>query len=155
MTGTYQGFSVTIPVTVVKAPSSYFAIDFAKELLKETDPICESSTDKNNDLKPVWATLETEYFSLLDEEDVEILRKAEAKNGGTKVQVAMARYDFIVTHYSNCGDFIGRNPKVQAKSITEKKDLSKAKLIGLIIGISGFSISSIAVIMLIKKSKRA
>ena len=102
---------------------TYDAYDFASDLLTKTETICSSSTNKTNDLKPIWIILEDDCFSKLDDDEKQKLIDSNAIYGpnGTTIEQAMDRYDYIVANYK-LDNFISRNINTNNKANYLNKD---------------------------------
>ena len=94
---------------VVEIDESYTAQSFAEDLMSLTELVCTTSSNKEGDLSGIWLTLETVKYASLSSDQKAILAAATANNNGTEIEEAMARYDFIIAHYSSLNNFIGRS----------------------------------------------
>lgn len=96
-------------VTEVWVAFFYNAEKFCAELMAATNDICSNATQGHNAslLKPVWNTL---YGKLSNYPACEIkkMHDAIASEGGTEIEVAMARYDRICQLY---GTALEQSPK--------------------------------------------
>jgi endonuclease I len=136
----------------VDTDPEYTAAQFAQNLLDMTETVCTTSAKKSSDLAPIWVTLEFEKYSTLSASEKETLQNAIGSDSGSTIQKAMARYDFIVSHYASCSDFIGRG--VTFVGINNNFMLvNKESIIPVIVVISLVGITSIGAIFLLKKRK--
>ena len=147
----YTSFQVNV-FESIEASSTYTAEDFAEDLMSMTNTICATSTNKNSDLSPVWVTLEMEKYSTLPASEKTTLKGVVASNSGTDIQIAMARYDFIVTHYSSCNDFIQRNPSLQVNN-GFLKSIDNSTTITIIVVLSTISLTVIGGFVFLRKRK--
>ena len=102
---------------------TYDAYDFASDLLTKTETICSSSTNKANDLKPIWIILEDDCFNKLENSEKQKLIDSNAIYGpnGTTIEQAMDRYDYIVANY-RLDNFISRDISINNKANYLNKD---------------------------------
>ena len=102
---------------------TYDAYDFASDLLTKTETVCSSSTNKANDLKPIWIILEDDCFNKLENSEKQKLIDSNAIYGpnGTTIEQAMDRYDYIVANYK-LDNFISRNINTNNKANYLNKD---------------------------------
>ncbi len=135
----------------VKVSDDYTAENFASDLLDKTNTICSSSTNKKNDLSPVWIDLEQNYYSKLSEiEKTTLINSGASYQEGTTIEQAMDRYDYIVSHYG-LNNFINRTITKVDFNLTQAKISNNTLLIVIII--SFFSISAISIAVLTSKKK--
>ncbi len=150
-TSFYQTFQIQFK-EFVEASSTYLAEDFAQELLDLTETICTTSVNKESDLSPVWVNLEMNKYSILANDQKIILLNTNASNSGTVIQKAMARYDFIVSHYVSLNNFIGRtvNPVGIHNNflLTSTESTTALIIIVAVVGLTG-----IGAVLFLKKRK--
>ena len=151
--GTVQNYSGTYEITSPeKISSSYSAVSLAFELLSETDTICkdyDGVTDNSAAVASVWESLSDKYEALTDKET---LINAKAKEGGTTVEEAMARYDYLTDKYE-LDSFISGRPASGRYSPISSNEVDSNAAITIITIIAVTSISAIAVLLVVKKRK--
>ena len=155
-TAWYNGFQVQMNGYVAPA-EGYTAEDFAQDLLDQTDAVCEGWTegvDNHDALVVIWTNLASndKYPSLPDDQK-EILAEAARDEGGTVVERAMARYDFLTGKY-NLSNFInGRTPIVSQRGYLELNAESNNNTMIIIVVIASVSAISLATLLILKKKK--
>ena len=151
-TSFYNSFQIQYKEVVVP-DTSYLAEDFAQELLDLTETVCTTSVNKESDLSPIWVNLEANKYATLANDQKIILLNTNASNSGTVIQRAMARYDFIISHYVSLNNFIGRtvNPVGIHNNflLTNTESTTALIIIVAVIGLTGIG----AVIFLRKRKE--
>lgn len=150
----------------------YLASDFAKDLLKQTAPVCSAASDGNHDaLASLWTTLSgAEYFGLLKIDQQEALKLAGADativvpttsegidemSASDAVAAAMYRYDYCSAKY-NLSNFIDRTLTVSFGSsfLSAINNSSSNNIIVIIAVLSLASVSVIGVFMYKRKQRQ-
>lgn len=141
--------------------TSYSAavVTFAESVLN--DLTCDASGSTAPEALE-WSNLQALYTDTILGDDITALREAKAiehedpSTDVEKVQAAMAKYDYVVAKYGSetYEDFIGRNP-APLKVITDNGGSINNSTTSIVVVtiISLVSISSIAVLLVIKKRK--
>ena len=152
-------------------------IDYAKDFNDTLEAICVAygSTD-TSDLEDAWSDLETQYTnwftnsgkSLTDDEKAHAkLLFANASSvdrnvtaSADELQHMLAKYDWIVGHYSNCLDFLntdpgtGRDPVAQASGRTVLNTIMQdSNTVAIIVIISVISVSAVGGYFFLRKRK--
>ena len=136
----------------VKTDDNYTAEQFAQYLLSVTETVCTGNGNKENQLSPIWITLEFEKYVTLNTSQKLILQEADASDNGNTIQRAVARYDFIVSHYASCSDFIGRG--IVFVGINNNFLLANQEsIVPIVVIIAIIGVTSIGAIVLLKKRK--
>ena len=140
---------------VVESSSVYRYTDFAQDVLDLTNSICSSSSDKEASLSAVWINLEINKFSILSSEDQSTLYGYTANKDSSDVTAqAMARYDQICKKYQSCTNFIGRSSAIfVAASYRLDTNKTTNSSIGIIVTVSLVSVTSLMVLIVIKKKR--
>lgn len=135
----------------------YDADAFAQDLLDQTDVVCGDYMDGDNNHDPlvvVWSNLASDdKYGSLSSDQKTILAEADRDEGGTVVEQAMARYDYLTGKY-NLNNFItGRTPMVVAGSqfITPVSNSNSSTIIIVVVALT--SITSIGVLLVIKRKR--
>lgn len=152
-TNIYSTYFQVVFKNVVEIDTTYTAEDFAEDLLELTNSICSTSTNKETDLSGVWMTLTIEKWSVLSQDQKNILINSGANENGTTIEQAMARYDLICRKYSSCDNFIGRNSANLSASMNPILANNNSLLIVLTM-VSIITISGIAVLCCFKRKKK-
>ena len=153
-TSWYNGFQVQMK-GYVPAAENYTAEDFAQDLLDQTDAVCASykEGDNNHDaLEAIWSDLASDdKYPSLPSDQKTILANAERDEHGTTVEQAMARYDFLTGKY-NLSNFINGRTPVQLRPAIEFEAQNNTTMI-IIVAIATVSAVSLATLLIIKKRK--
>lgn len=135
----------------------YDATTFAQDLLDQTDVVCGDYMDGDNNHDPlvvIWSNLASDdKYGSLSSDQKTILAEANRDEGGTVVEKAMARYDYLTGKY-NLNNFItGRTPMVVAGSqfITPVSNGNFSTIIIVVVALT--SITSIGVLLVIKRKR--
>lgn len=141
-----------------KLSSSYSAWSLAFEILSETDSVCneyDGVTDNADAIAAKWETLggEGHYASLNSAEKAKLIEGI-AKEDGTTLEQALARYDYLTAKYNLDGFISDRAPsagRYTPANLTVAEDSNVAIAVVAIVAVA--SISAIAVILIIKRRK--
>ncbi len=128
---TVQGYSCYYQTTfeiqfkqIIEPDTSYTAEDFAQDLINLTNGACTYSFNHGysnvySTLAPIWVTLEgADYYAKLPADQKLILKNYVAVEGGTTLQDAMARYDYICAKYTSLTNFINRDVPYSSNRFT-------------------------------------
>ena len=147
----------------ISASPSYYSNYFVKFELEETltaeafattflDSItCDSTGATPPTFTKTWSELKALYNTLDDTEKAKLLGTSES----TVINNAMARYDYIIGKYGTATyeDFIGRNPAPLSVRGWTINPLNETSVIPAIIIVSIAAITTIGVIITLKKKK--
>lgn len=141
---------------LVEQKVDYLAADFAQDLLDLTDAVCtgyNGVTNNKNALNSVWLTLQDadHYLGLAGTEKA-ILASTTANVNGTTTEKAMARYDYLCVKYE-LTNFVERTLPLGSRIVTVSNRTNNNSAITAIIAISLVSISTLGVLIIIKKRK--
>ena len=157
--------SLTIATTETRAYLTsitlyFYSIDtFANDFMELTDEGCTYSKSNNwadvsDTLSNVWSTASTKYDYLSDTQKGKVVETAASEDSdATTIQIAMARYDHIITRYESetINNFIGRGTTSNRINLfTNDNDFA----ITLIVAIALFSITICSGFIVVKKHKR-
>lgn len=147
-------------------------IDYADDFSSDLEAICVAygSTDVE-DLESAWSALATQYDNwfnkggkTLSSEEIAhakaLFAHASSNESGDKLQKMLAKYDWIVGHYSGCNDFLntdagtgrGAVPTINGRIILSTIVKSSGTSIA-IIAISAVSLAAIGGYFLFRKKK--
>lgn len=141
-----------------KVASNASAITFAFGFISQTDDVCEGydGVSSNKDaLEAIWEGLYTSYNALYDNQK-SILMGAERDEGGTHVEQAVARYDYLVGKYGLNNFITGRTPvSFPAGSYlpSYENNLSSSSSITIIVIVAVASMTLLGVTLVIRKRK--
>lgn len=141
-----------------KVASNASAITFAFGFISQTDDVCEGydGVSSNKDaLEAIWEGLYTSYNALYDNQK-SILMGAERDEGGTHVEQAVARYDYLVGKYGLNNFITGRTPvSFPAGSYlpSYENNLSSSSSITIIVIVAVASMTLLGVTLAIRKRK--
>lgn len=139
---------------VVEESATYGYVDFAQDILDLTDSICASSDSKETALSFVWMNLEMNKFSVLSASAKTTLVGYVADKDSSDITAqAMARYDRICQKYESCSNFIGRTSANYLGSAPLVVETDNNSSIILLVVISMMSVSSIGILLVIKKKR--
>ncbi len=136
----------------VEVVEDYLVEDFAQVLLNLTDPICSTSTDKANDLGAVWLTLQTTEWTKLALSEKEKFTNGTPDEGGDVLARAIARYERVVSKYSNLSDFANRDVVRNVSRFVPFETNSESFTL-LIVAVSAISLLGFTTLLVIKKKK--
>lgn len=154
-------------------------IDYAKDFNDALEEICVAygSTDVG-DLEDAWSALATQYDNwfnkggkTLSSEEIAHAKALFANASSVdrnvtasadELQHMLAKYDWIVGHYSNCEDFLntdagtGRDPVPQASSRVILNNIiqNNANIVAIIIVVSAITLTSIGGYFFIRRRKK-
>lgn len=154
---TYTGVNASNPLNfykkVVTNSTTYEATDFATDFMSLTESTCSSSSDKSSALSSIWTTLQAsgQYYSLLSDGQKLVLKNADANNSGTTIEIAMARYDYIVNTYG-LTNFIERDTSGSLVS-NNFLHINGDTTIAIIVVISLTAVTAIGGYILIRRKK--
>lgn len=156
--GKIQNYSGTYEIVEPeKVASNASAITFALDFISQTDAVCkdyDGKTDNTEALEAIWSGLATSYSALYDNQK-SILWGATAKEDGTNVEQAVARYDYLVVKYGLDNFISGRTPTElvtpHTSPIASDANTTNAMIIVTVIALT--SVSAIAVLLVIKRRK--
>lgn len=155
-----QNYSGTYELTSPeKISSAYSALSLAYELLSLTDEFCEGYddvTDNKSLVVSAWETLSgaTKYGSLSAAEIAKLV-EADAKEeskGGTILEQAMARYDYLNDKYELEGFIEGRGGSGSVENRVEINNNNS--LIVVIAVISAVSLVALSTLLVLKKKHK-
>lgn len=142
---------------IVEVDESYTAEDFAEHLLSETDEVChdyDGEKDNKEALVTVWNHLGgEERWQALSGEQQGVLVAADADKEGTTIEQAMARYDYLVAKYKLTHFISGRSVSESFVNPVSSAQFDNNSAMIIITVIALTSISSIAVLLVIKRRK--
>lgn len=152
-TAWFNGFQVQM-TGLVKEKEGYTALVFAQDLLDQTDAICtgyQDGDDNYSALLTVWNDLagEEKYPSLPADQKL-ALQEAQANEGGTVIQQAMARYDHICKAYG-LSNFIDRGTANLSNKVSLINNNNIAGIVSLTSALT--VISFVGVLMMLRKRK--
>ena len=155
--GQIQNYNGTFEiVNPSKEYSEYVDMTFAYEFLSATDEICEDYdgvTDNGAAIEAIWGTYKTKFEGLSTVQQ-NALRNPTMYGRGNTIKSAMARYDYLAAKYE-VENYIGRTLPVlsviSSSPVTNNVDNSSSIVIVAVIALT--SISSIAVLLIIKRRK--
>lgn len=154
-TSWYNGFQIQM-TDIVEADITYNAEAFAQDLLTATDEVCtgyNGISDNYNSLLTVWNTLiDVDHYQKVPQDQKEVLAGTVANVNGDDVQKAMARYDYLCAKY-DLSNFINRTLPLGSRFVTVTSKTNNDSAITAIIAISLVSISTLGVLITIKKRK--
>lgn len=156
-TSWYEGFQVQMN-GYVPAVETYTAEDFSQDLLDQTDLVCANynNGDDNHDaIEAIWTNLASngKYPSLPSAQKT-LLADAERNESGTVIERAMARYDYLTGKYELSNFINGRTPISFARNTNfVSGNVSTNTLITLLVIVSLTSITSIGVLLAIKRKR--
>ncbi len=141
---------------LVEQKVDYLAADFAQDLLDLTDEVCAAYngvTNNKNALNSVWLTLQDadHYLGLAGTEKAN-LASTTANVNGTTTEKAMARYDYLCVKYE-LTNFVERTLPLGSRIVTVSNRTNNNSAITAIIAISLVSITTLGVLITIKKRK--
>ncbi len=135
---------------------------FAQTLLDETDTVCTNSEEPGSAkrklaLKKLWGSTGAvgAGYEALTATEKHALIKSAAKEDGSVVEQAMARYDYLVSAYS-LDNIIGRTPSsslVNTQTISNENSVSTSVATSVVIVVAVISITTLAVLVVVKKRK--
>ena len=133
--------------------TEYTATNFATDFMSLTEATCSSSGNKQSALTSIWTQLQAngEYYSKLSSSEKLTLKNADANNSGTTIEVAMARYDYIVNTYG-LTNFIERDTSGSLVSNNFLR-ISGDTTIAIIVVISLTSVTAIGGYIFIRRRK--
>lgn len=154
-----KNYSGTYELTSPERMSyAYSSMTFAFDLLDQTDTVCkdyDDVTDNKEAIEAVWEKLSGEsYYGRLTDADKTDLVNAKAKEDGTTIEQAMARYDYLVNKYKVDNFITGRKTNeshISPVIVNNVGDSTMSIIIVSVIALS--SISAIAVLLIIKRRK--
>lgn len=141
-----------------KVGSNASAITFALGFISQTDAVCEGYDGVSNNkeaLEAIWEGLYTSYNALYDNQK-SVLMGAERDEGGTHVEQAVARYDYLVGKYGLNNFITGRTPvSFPAGSYlpSYENNLSSSSSITIIVIVAVASMTLLGVTLVIRKRK--
>lgn len=141
-----------------KVGSNASAITFALGFISQTDAVCEDydGVSSNKDaLEAIWEGLYTSYNALYDNQK-SILMGAERDEGGTHVEQAVARYDYLVGKYGLDNFITGRTPvsfPAGAYLNSYENNLDSSSSITIIVIVAVASMTLLGVTLVIRKRK--
>ena len=145
--------------SIVRLPN---AEAFAQTLLDQTDTVCTNSEEPGSSkrklaLKNLWKSTGAvgAGYEALTATEKHALIKSAAKEDGSVVEQAMARYDYLVSAYS-LDNIIGRTPSsslVNTQTISNENSVSTSVATSVVIVVAVISITTLAVLVVVKKRK--
>ena len=156
-TSWYNGFQVNMN-SVVKSADTYTAEAFAQDLLDQTDEVCkdyDGQTNNRDALVAIWSDLAgADKYPSLPGPQKTILADANRDEGGSVVEQAMARYDYLTGKY-NLANFInGRTPVSFATTIEPTTSDSSSYLVIIIVIIASIALDTIVIAHKKRKFKK-
>lgn len=150
----------------------YEASDFAKDLLKLTNPVCSAASEGNHDeLDAIWQTLSHDlYYGQLTSSEVNVLVAAEAdKNivvpstddgvdamaAEDAIKAAMYRYDFCTAKYSLTAFIAGRVSSLAISGRVSFPNNTRNSTLVIVIVVTATSSLCLAGLILFRKRRRA
>ena len=158
-TGWYDGFQVQMN-GYVPAAEGFTAAEFAQILLDSTKDLCDAYEDGvssfasyKEQLDGIWSDLSDangeKTYPKLPSDQKQALADAEAKESGTVIEQAMARYDFLTVKYG-LSNFI--NGRLEAEStVTAIDNANNSSVILIVAVISATSLVAFGSLLIIKK----
>lgn len=139
---------------VVWGATDLFAESFANEF--NSNLVCDASgnSEPSYEGEKSWTSFQS-FYNGLDAEEQGRLHDADANEGGSEIEQAMARYDYVVGKYGDTKypNFINRavNPVAGARLITGNINSSSSTIIIVVVALT--SITSIGVLLVIKRKR--
>ncbi len=136
----------------------YDSITFSNALLSETKGTCDAYEDgvtsydyQKEALESIWESLESKYNTLSEAEKA-VLADADRDEGGSVVEQAMARYDFLTGKYQLDNFVEGRTPIVHVGAYSNMA-LEGNSTILIVIAIATASTLAFTLLLVFKKRK--
>lgn len=133
---------------------------FASAVISLTKEYCDAYVDGETDydsyketFEGVWSTLEKKFDSMIDEDKITV-RDTQGDEGGSSLEIAMARYDFLTSKY-NLDNFItGRSiPASRYISTYEAGSIDTSSSVAIIIVVAVASMTLLGTTLIIRKRK--
>lgn len=141
--------SGTVNVSLYKLVESNAASDYA-DLFLET-VVCDGQGNiTSND----WDALATSFSDLSGADKAQFI-EGTASETGSNIQQCLARYDYIVGKYGSTtyADFMSRNPTFAARQVQIYSSADNNTAITVVIIVSLVSVTSLGVLIILKKRK--
>lgn len=154
----YDPASWQIVVPSVVSVGKYGAVEFARDFLADTDAICSSGSNDNlTALQAMWADTAAKYTALTSEERQKL---ADSSAIDTDIVGAIARYKYICGKY-NTDDVINLQEYIEGVIVIyhapnvffDVNSTDNNTMMLVVISVAVTSITSIAVLLILKRRK--